>query len=84
MRRLKKLYTTYVLFPRNSFGIGLGSTFNIAGNYYKFNYSKTDQEADAKAIENDWGVIGQDLADTFKKYPANRISSLNIRYLPCN
>lgn len=77
MQRLKKRYSTSILFPRNSFRIALGSVFNIAGNYYKFNYSESAAEADMKAIENDWAVVGQDLFDTCEKYPANTMSFFN-------
>jgi hypothetical protein len=75
MRKLIKKYRTFLLFPRNSFHIGIGSAFNIAGNYYKFNYSKTEVEADTKVIENDWGVVGQDLQQVFNDCPVNKISS---------
>lgn len=57
----KKKYRTDQLFPRTNFLIGAGSIFNIPGKYYQFNYSETEEDADSKAIENDWGVIGQDI-----------------------
>ena len=50
----KKKYKTGFLYPKNNGWVGAGSIFNIAGNYFDFNYSHTPEEADAKAIENDW------------------------------
>ena len=57
----KKYYKTDQLFPRTSFIIGVGSVFNIVGNYYEFNGSESEAEADCRAIESDWGAIGNDL-----------------------
>jgi hypothetical protein len=59
-------YKTDFLFPKSSFFIGIGSAFNIFGNYYKFNTSKTPLEADFKAIQSDWGVVGQDIEKSIK------------------
>ena len=59
----QKRYRADFLFPANSFLIGMGNTLNIAGNYYNFNYSETGNEADSRAMESDWGIIGQDLQD---------------------
>lgn len=60
MKRIKK-YRTDFLFPTPSFLTGAGSVLNIAGNYFDFNYSSTDKEADNKAIVSDWSVIGEDI-----------------------
>jgi hypothetical protein len=59
-------YKTDFLFPKTSFVVGIGSIFNVFGNYYKFNTSKTSVEADFKAIESDWGVVGQDIEKAIK------------------
>lgn len=64
----KKYYITDHLFPRTNFIIGAGSVFNIAGNYFSFNRS-TASEADAKAIESDWGTIGMDIQQIVKSNP---------------
>lgn len=60
----KKKYRSDFLFPKSGFLIGMGSVLNVGGNYFRFNYSESDIAADTNAIENDWGVIGQDLLDT--------------------
>ncbi|MCA6072809.1 MAG: hypothetical protein LE178_04665 [Endomicrobium sp.] len=56
-----KKYRTDYLFDDNSFIMGVASAFNLMGTFFDYNYCQTDQEADAKALENDWGVIGQGL-----------------------
>lgn len=65
----KKYYVTDYLFPRTNSIIGAGSIFNIAGNYFDFNYSQSDEAADSKAIESDWGTIGNDINKTMKNNP---------------
>lgn len=60
MEKIKKYRTDY-LFTTPSFLIGMGSVLNISGKYFMFNYSPSGQEADARAIESDWGVIGDDI-----------------------
>jgi hypothetical protein len=67
MTAMTKKYKTNILFPRASALQGIGSIFNVAGNYFDFNYSKSGEEADQKAIEDDWGVIGDDILAIEKK-----------------
>ena len=52
------------LYASPDFIIGLGSIFNIAGNYFDYNYSKTGAEADRKAIKRDWEMLGHDFKST--------------------
>ena len=66
MTKLRR-YKTNRLFHRTSVFDGIGSVINIAGNYFDFNYSNSGEEADRKAIENDWGVIGDDILEAAKK-----------------
>ncbi len=66
MKRNKK-YRSDFLFNTPSFLIGAGSVLNLAGNYFPFNYGKSSKEADAKAIESDWGVVGQDIKKAYVK-----------------
>ncbi len=56
-------YKTGFLFPDTNFWIGMGSILNIAGDYFTFNTSESGQEADGKALESDWAIIGQDIED---------------------
>ena len=68
-------YHSDFLFSQGSFFIGVGSIFNIAGNYYRFNYSKSNEEADIKAIKSDWGMIKQDFEHVLGHINRNRIAN---------
>lgn len=62
-------FSTGFLFSTPSFLGGAGTVINLAGNYYKFNSSVSELEADGMAIEQDFRVVGQDLKnamDLFK------------------
>jgi hypothetical protein len=56
-------YKTDFLFGENSLLIGAASSFNLYGGFFDYAVSDTPESADAKAIANDWGVIGQDFAE---------------------
>lgn len=64
-RAFKYNYSNH-LFPKTSFLIGLGSALNVCGNYYLFNYSKSEEAADHKAISCDWYATGKDLFDAIE------------------
>ena len=57
----KNKYKTDFLLPKNNFWVGLGSLLNIAGSYFDYNYSKSDIEADNKALLSDWFNVGNDI-----------------------
>ena len=63
-----KFYETDFLLPKNNFLIGMGSTMNLAGNYFKYNYSKSVIEADSKAIRSDWQNVGKDIKSALRKF----------------
>ncbi|HEX4083442.1 MAG TPA: hypothetical protein VHY22_00920 [Chthoniobacteraceae bacterium] len=44
-----------------SFLIGVGSIFNIGGSYFSYNVSASPEIADARAIRQDFAMIGQDI-----------------------
>ncbi len=58
-----KRKTSKTLIPSSAraFVTGMGSVFNIAGNYYNDNCYLGGLESDANAISSDWAIIGQDL-----------------------
>lgn len=62
MNEKNKCFTDF-LFSTNSFIIGAGSAINLAGNYYEFNTSQSSNEADEKAIRNDFCMIGGDIIE---------------------
>lgn len=61
-----KSYRSDRLFVSPSFLIGMGSIFNIAGNYYSYNDSQDECGADSNAIASDWGAIGLDIRDAYE------------------
>jgi len=65
----KKYYRTDFLFANVGLLIGIGSIFNVAGGYFEFNYSDSPDE---KAIESDWGVIGNDIEKTVEQNPQEK------------
>ncbi len=63
----KTRHRTNFLFPRTSAIVGMGSLLNIAGNYFEFNFSESGEDADSKALENDWNMIGLDIEYAISK-----------------
>ena len=61
-------YKTNKLFPVPSFIVGMGSVFNVFGNYFQFTYSKKPGNADFDALENDWDILGKDFSKALKKF----------------
>lgn len=62
-----KTRKTNRIFSRTSAIIGMGSLLNISGNYFDINYSTSDNDADIKAVESDWYMIGKDIEDAINK-----------------
>lgn len=65
----KKNYSTDMLLPKADFWTGVASVFNLGGNYFRPDNKLTGWQQDALALENDWRVIGQDLAGLIGMYP---------------
>ena len=61
-------FTTDFLFTTPSFLTGAANVFNLAGNFYDYNRSETEAEADCKAIKCDFNVIASDLKDAIEKF----------------
>lgn len=61
MKKRNIRYKTDYLLPKNNFWVGMGSILNIAGSYFEYNYSKSDNEADLKALTSDWDNVGEDI-----------------------
>ena len=59
-------YISDFLFSTPNFLSGAGTVMNIAGNYYSFNGSESECEADSMALDNDFHMIGQDLSDVIE------------------
>ena len=69
-RRIK----TDFLFPTPSFIIGMGSAFNLFGNYYHYNTLPTGEEADARALRNDFEMVGQDIRAALNQIDSNEFT----------
>lgn len=54
-------FSTTFLLPKNDFFIGMGSVLNIRGSYFKYKTSKSENQADTKAIDSDWRMTGRDI-----------------------
>lgn len=59
------MFRSDFLFPDTDFVTGMGSVLNIAGGYFDFATSKSENIADLKAIRSDWGVTGQDISAAY-------------------
>lgn len=68
----RKRYRSDFLFAKGSILLGMGNVLTIAGRYHGFNYSESGEEADFKAIESDFGVIGQDITDAMSVMPPEK------------
>ena len=59
-------YRTDFLVSSPSFLTGMGTVFNLWGHYFDYNTSKSEEDADNKALHGDWAVVGQELKDAMK------------------
>ena len=66
MKTIHKYCTSY-LFSTPSFWSGAGSVMNLGGSYFSFNHSTSDNEADRKAIDSDFFMVGQDCWSAFEE-----------------
>ena len=58
---------TDFLFSTPTFLGGIASVLDISGNLEGFNSSASGEVADAKAINNDWKMVGKDLSEAIEK-----------------
>lgn len=61
-------YRTDFLVSSPSMLGGMGTVLNIGGNYYDYNYSKSESEADRRALASDWGMVLQDFRAAFRAF----------------
>ena len=59
---MNRAYTDF-LTPDLSVLTGIGAVFNLGGAYFANNNSGTPALADARAIRQDFAMIGQDMLD---------------------
>jgi hypothetical protein len=61
---------TSFLFASPGFIQGIASAIDIGGTLLLYNESQTTEEADMRAIANDWAMVGKDIrsaAESFAK-----------------
>ncbi|WP_029280515.1 hypothetical protein [Pedobacter borealis] len=63
----KKICSDF-LFSNSSFITGAATIFNLSGDFYDYNSSASDIEADQKAICNDFKVVGEDLKSAIEEF----------------
>jgi hypothetical protein len=56
---------TDFLFAQPSFLVGVARVLDLGGTLsaHSYNESRSPSEADARAIESDWAVVGQDMRE---------------------
>lgn len=59
-------HNNYCLFSRPSFLEGMARVLDIGATFDSYNSSRTESEADARAICSDWCMVGQDLIGATK------------------
>jgi hypothetical protein len=52
---------TDFLLPKRNFWSGFSSVLSIFGESNQFNTSESGEEADYKALQSDWEMVGQDI-----------------------
>ncbi len=58
---------SFYLFALPSIAEGIGSVLDLAGSSHIYNEDPTPEEADFRAIKNDWTIVGQDLKTSMNK-----------------
>lgn len=76
----KANYRTDFLLQKTNFWVGLGSVLNIAGSYFKYNYSQSATEADNKAIYSDWMNVGDDFKVSKKQFEKENKDKLCLNF----
>lgn len=59
---------TDFLFARPSFFSGAARVLDIGGVFSEFNFSRSSEEADFRAILSDWRAVGSDLQRAMESY----------------
>ena len=56
------------LFARPSFASGVSRIMDLGATMQIYNNSKTENEADLKALKKDWEAVGEDILSAVKEY----------------
>jgi len=74
---MERIYTDFLV-ADSSFLTGLGTLFNIGGNAFMFNRSASREIADARAIRQDFAMVGQDIGDVIARIEAEQKKQLQL------
>ncbi|MBI2459265.1 MAG: hypothetical protein HYV53_01795 [Parcubacteria group bacterium] len=61
-------YNSTFLFARPSFVEGMARVIDLGSTMQIYNSSKSEKEADVKALKKDWEAVGEDVAYAIKEY----------------
>lgn len=75
----KKNTKSFYFFAEPSFIEGIIRAIDFKGTLIIYNDSETPKEADFRALENDWRVVGDDLKDSINEYERARDIVTSIR-----
>ncbi len=67
MKNIRASLSTF-LFTEPSIVEGVSRLMDIGATMQDYNSSKTENEADFKALRNDWKAVGEDLVFSIKNY----------------
>lgn len=73
----KKKHVTGFLFSDPSLLSGAGTVMNLAGNFYEYNGSENGEEADKVALENDFQMVGQDIAGVMDAFYTEHLQKIS-------
>ncbi len=79
MNKKKIRFKTDFLLPKNNFWVGMGSVLNISGNYFEYDYSRSDSESDRKALISDWFNVGEDFRKSKEKFKIENSDNLCLK-----
>lgn len=54
--------------PRSRFLSGAATAFNLAGNFYSYNFCDNGPKADVRALRADFAVIGEDIRKALRSH----------------
>jgi len=68
MRNFKAGYLRWLRFKRPTFLIGFASVLDLGGALFLYRLPQSPFEADAKAMANDWVMVGSDIRNATEKF----------------
>jgi hypothetical protein len=78
---MNRLQTDFLV-PRMTWLTGAGTVFNLAGRFYCYNTSETEEEADARAVFSDWSMVGEDLRGAMRGFSRKDTRQLELNLKP--